>query len=202
MAKTDTDGRPFPEDPAGTMSQTLRYCLAFGLVPVILVVDQLSKAWVLATPAFNARACLDAPGLCGGIEISGLFDLRMVWNRGISFGALQSDGLMRWVLVAMTLAIAVGFAIWLWRARRWLTGLSLSLVVGGAVGNVIDRIRFGAVVDFLDFSGLYFFYVFNVADAAITVGAALLFLDQLLWSRATDGGTPPADKTDPKEDRE
>ena len=87
----------------------------------------------------------------------------------------------------MTTAIAIGFSVWLYRASRRFTGLALALVIGGAFGNVIDRFRFGAVVDFLDFSGIfrpYFFkYVFNVADAAISVGAVLLFVDQFLMSR-------------------
>ena len=87
----------------------------------------------------------------------------------------------------LTTAIAIGFSVWLYRATRRFTGLALALVIGGAFGNVIDRVRFGAVVDFLDFSGLlrpYFFnYVFNVADAAISVGAVLLFADQFLMSR-------------------
>ena len=94
---------------------------------------------------------------------------------------------MRWFLVLMTTAIAIGFTVWLFQATRRFTGIALALVIGGAFGNVIDRVRFGAVVDFLDFSGIlrpYFFnYVFNVADAAISVGAVLLFADQFLMSR-------------------
>jgi signal peptidase II len=81
--------------------------------------------------------------------------------------------------------IAIGFTIWLFRAERWMTALALSMVVGGAVGNLIDRARFGAVVDFLNFSGLYFPWIFNVADACISVGAAALLLDQLLAGRKT-----------------
>ncbi len=157
--------------------------LLAGLVPLILVLDQATKWWVLNTPVFNALACLEARRGCGQIEVSGIFDLTMVWNRGMSYGLFQSEGAARWLLVALTLTIAIVFAIWLARAERRLTALSLALVVGGAVGNVIDRIRFGAVVDFFDFSGLWFPYVFNVADAAISVGAVLLFLDQFLVSR-------------------
>ncbi|MDJ0922352.1 MAG: signal peptidase II [Henriciella sp.] len=164
------------------MSNRVRYSL-FGLIPLILVLDQWSKYLVLQEPRFNALGCLDGAELCGRIELSPIFDLSMVWNRGVSFGIGQSEGVMRWVLVIMTLAIAIGFAVWLWRAGRLLTGLALSLVVGGAIGNVIDRIRFGAVVDFFDFSGIYFIWVFNVADAAITVGAVLLFIDQFLMSQ-------------------
>ncbi len=165
------------------MSKGFRYALFF-LIPAIVVVDQWSKLLILQEPVFNALACLEGAQRCGKIEISSIFDLSMVWNRGISFGALESEGIMRWVLVGFQIAIAVGFAVWLLRvARRW-TGLALALVIGGAIGNVIDRIRFGAVVDFLDFSGMYFIWVFNVADAAISVGAVLLFIDQFLMSRS------------------
>ncbi|WP_300376005.1 signal peptidase II [Henriciella sp.] len=155
-----------------------------GLILVVVVSDQVTKWMVLNTPAFNARACLDVTVACGQIKVSPLFDLTMLWNRGISFGTFQSDGIMRWVLVGATSGIAVAFAIWLTRAQRWLTALSLSLVIGGAIGNLVDRVRFGAVVDFLDFSGMYFPWVFNIADSAITVGAVLLFLDQFLMSRS------------------
>lgn len=168
------------------MSQRFRIAM-FLLIPVIIAVDQWSKWLVLNEPKFNSLGCLDGSQRCGGIEVSGVFDLTMVWNRGISFGLGQSEGIMRWLLVLMTIGIAVGFTVWLFRASRWLTGLALAMVIGGAFGNVIDRVVFGAVVDFLDFSGLwrpYFFnYIFNIADAAISVGAVLLFVDQFLMSR-------------------
>jgi len=168
------------------MSKVFRGALFF-LIPIIVIVDQWTKQLILNEPKFNALGCLDKTQRCGGIEVSGIFDLTMVWNRGVSFGLGQSEGIMRWVLVALTVAIAVGFAIWLFRAQRKLTAIALALVVGGAIGNVIDRIVFGAVVDFLDFSGIwepYFFnYIFNVADAAISVGAVLLFVDQFLMMR-------------------
>lgn len=168
------------------MSKVFRGALFF-LIPIIVVVDQWTKYLILNEPKFNALGCLDKTQRCGGIEVSGIFDLTMVWNRGVSFGLGQSEGIMRWVLVALTVAIAVGFAIWLFRAQRKLTAIALAMVVGGAIGNVIDRVVFGAVVDFLDFSGIwepYFFnYIFNVADAAISVGAVLLFVDQFLMMR-------------------
>lgn len=168
------------------MSQRIRFAFYF-LVPVIVVLDQWSKSAILSEPKFNALGCLDPVQRCGQIEVLSFFDLTMVWNRGVSFGIGQSEGVMRWLLVVMTTAIAIGFSVWLYRATRRFTGLALALVIGGAFGNVIDRVRFGAVVDFLDFSGIfrpYFFnYVFNVADAAISVGAVLLFVDQFLMSR-------------------
>ena len=169
------------------MTPLSRTVLAAIVIPAIVVLDQWSKWLVLSEPRFNALGCLDRTQPCGGIEVSAMFDFTMLWNRGMSFGALQSDGIMRWVLVVVTIAIAIGFGIWLVQAGRRLTAFALTLVIGGAIGNVIDRIRFGAVVDFLDFSGIwppYFFnYVFNVADAAITVGAVLLFFDQFILSR-------------------
>lgn len=168
------------------MSKNARILFYF-LVPIIVVLDQWSKWLILNEPTFNALGCLDQTQRCGQVEVLSFFDLTMVWNRGISFGIGQSEGLMRWFLVLMTTGIAIGFSVWLYRATRRFTGLALALVIGGAFGNVIDRVRFGAVVDFLDFSGLmrpYFFnYVFNVADAAISVGAVLLFADQFLMSQ-------------------
>ncbi|MFN3212362.1 MAG: signal peptidase II [Henriciella sp.] len=168
------------------MTKPFRYALFF-LIPIIVILDQWSKWLILNEPKFNALGCLDQTQRCGQIDVLPFFDLTMVWNRGISFGIGQSEGLMRWFLVLMTTAIAVGFTVWLFNAGRRFTGVALALVIGGAFGNVIDRIRFGAVVDFLDFSGIfrpYFFnYVFNVADAAISVGAVLLFADQFLMSR-------------------
>lgn len=168
------------------MTQRVRIAFFF-MVPVIVILDQWSKWAILNEPTFNAIGCLDRSQRCGQVDVTPFFDLTMVWNRGISFGIGQSEGIMRWILVILTTAIAIGFSIWLYRATRRFTGLALALVIGGAFGNVIDRVRFGAVVDFLDFSGLlrpYFFnYVFNVADAAISVGAVLLFADQFLMSR-------------------
>lgn len=176
------------------MTQTWRLsCLAS--IPALIIIDQITKWMVLNTPVFNAMGCLDRTQLCGKIELSPIFDLSMVWNRGVSFGIGQSEGVMRWVLVVTTTSIAIGFAIWLLRAQRLLTGLALTLVVAGAIGNVIDRIRFGAVVDFFDFSDIWFVYVFNVADACITVGAVLLFVDQFLMSRQASKSASSSDGT-------
>ena len=168
------------------MTQFLRLCL-YATIPVLIAIDQFTKWLVLNTPAFRALECLDRTVPCGGSELSPVFDLSMVWNRGVSFGAFQSEGIMRWLLVLITLGIASGFAVWLTRADRRLTAISLALVVAGAIGNLIDRVRFGAVVDFLDFKDIWFIWVFNVADAAITVGAVLLFADQFLMSRNKEG---------------
>lgn len=178
---------------AGTMDlisrekMTREWRWGVPLIIAIIILDQITKAWVLGTPAFNAMECLSNTSLCRKIELSPIFDLTMTWNRGVSFGAFQADGLARWGLFIVIGTIAVGFSIWLFRAERWLTALALAMVVGGAVGNLVDRARFGAVVDFLDFSGLYFPWIFNVADASISVGAAVLLLDQVLAGRKQPG---------------
>jgi signal peptidase II len=178
---------------AGTMDlisrekMTREWRWGVPLIIGIVILDQLTKAWVLGTSAFNAMECLPNTSFCGKIELSPIFDLTMTWNRGVSFGAFQADGLARWGLFVVIGAIAIGFSVWLFRAERRLTALALAMVVGGAVGNLIDRARFGAVVDFLDFSGLYFPWIFNVADASISVGAAVLLLDQVLAGRKQAG---------------
>lgn len=168
------------------------------LIVAIVIIDQLTKAWVLATPEFNALNCLQGNMLCGRMELSPVLDFSMTWNRGVSFGVMQAEGLARWGLFVLIGAIAVGFTLWLLRAERWMTALALSMVVGGAVGNLIDRAVFGAVVDFIDFQGPWFGWnivgwdvgfpwIFNVADAAISLGAAALLLDQVLAGRKRAG---------------
>jgi len=175
------------------MKQTQRLLIAAFIIPLTVILDQWSKALILGEPRFNALACLDRSQYCGKIEVSPVFDFSMVWNYGMSFGTLQSEGIMRWVLVALACTIAMGFAVWLFRATNWVTATALSFVVAGAIGNVIDRVRFGAVVDFIDVSSAipFFPWVFNVADSAVTVGAALLLYDQfiLLPKSANNGDT-------------
>ena len=167
------------------MRHSQRFLIAGFIIPIAIIFDQWTKALILAEPKLDAMACLHDRNLCGKVEVSWLFDFSMVWNRGMSYGLFQADGIGRWLLVFVAIAIATGFAIWLFRAGHWLTVTALSFVVAGAVGNVIDRVRFGAVVDFVDVSELlpFFPWVFNVADAAVTVGAILLLWDQFILSR-------------------
>lgn len=148
-----------------------RFWLGLALALAVIGADQLSKFWIVSITRLPE---------IGKIELSGVFDLTFVRNAGVSFGLLHADGqIERWGLVVMSGAIACAFVWWLRSAERHLSALALGLVIGGAVGNLIDRARFGYVVDFLDFSGMYFPWVFNVADASITIGAALLILDYL-----------------------
>ncbi|MBL8538159.1 MAG: signal peptidase II [Hyphomonadaceae bacterium] len=166
--------------------------LGLALAAVVFVFDQISKWLILGPGRFSPPGCLEGGYGCRFIEISPIFDLQMVWNRGVSFGLLRaSEDIARWGLVALSFAISGVFLWWLRSAERRLTAVALGLVIGGALGNVIDRIRFGAVADFLDFNGLWFPWVFNVADAAITVGAILLALDMVFFTESEPGkGTP------------
>lgn len=167
-----------------------------GLVVALCVIlsDQISKLWVLHGLNLSPDGCLDwflrSPdalyNTCEAIEISGVFDLTMVWNIGVSFGLLGADNALgRWLLVIFSVVVAAGLAFGLAgrgpiKALRPLQGLAFGFIIGGALGNAIDRAVYGAVVDFLDFSGLMFPYVFNIADVAINLGVAALLMDILL----------------------
>ncbi len=144
----------------------------FGMALAILLADQLSKYWVLEI--------LDLPSL-RQIEVLPFFYLTMVWNRGVTFGLFAADGEVgRLILVGIASAAVIAFGFWLWRAQTWLVALSVGAIAGGAVGNVIDRVRFGAVVDFLHFHAWgWSWYVFNVADMAVVCGVAALIADGL-----------------------
>lgn len=134
----------------------------------IIVLDQASKFWIVHG--------LNLPEL-GKIEISGIFDLSYVENRGASFGMLSG---MRWLLSVISIGVALALGAWLGRLTRPVAAAGVSFIIGGALGNLYDRLAYGFVVDFLDFSGLYFPWVFNVADTAINVGIAFLLLDAWL----------------------
>jgi len=115
------------------------------------------------------------------IEVTSFFNLVMGWNRGISFGFFNNDSpLNSWVLPLVTLLIVCFLVVWLARAGGVMICMSLGLIIGGALGNLIDRLRYGAVADFLDFHAFgYHWPAFNVADSAITVGACMLVWDSL-----------------------
>jgi signal peptidase II len=160
-------------------SRTLAYVSAIG----IFIVDQITK-WIVINPlALQAR---------GQIELLPIFNLTWVENRGISLGLLTADSeLGRWLLVAMTAAIAAGVAWWITREERRGDQLALALVLGGALGNIVDRVRFGYVVDFADlhFGAFRPFLVFNVADAAISIGVVILLLRAFLIREKAPEGT-------------
>ena len=148
---------------------------AYALATSVVALDQAVKFWILEIFRLPERA--SAPVL-------GPLTLSMVWNRGVSFGMLTSDApWTRWALTAFSLLAAGALAVWAWRIERVLLAIAVGLIMGGAVGNAIDRIRLGAVADFLDFKQLFFPWVFNVADSAITIGAALLLWDVFMAPR-------------------
>jgi len=145
---------------------------ALVLIVAILLLDQWSKMAVLAyfKPESNHP-----------IEVTSFFNIVLVWNKGISFGLFSHNEYSPLVFVAIAIMITLMMLAWLKKADNMLLATALSLVVGGAIGNVIDRIRLGAVVDFLDFYlGSYHWPAFNVADSAICVGVFLLSIDGLL----------------------
>jgi signal peptidase II len=152
-------------------SQTARI-IGFGTVFLVFLADQLSKLWVLRGLDLNG------PASSGQIEILPFFNLTMVWNMGISFGLFPAENtVMRVVFIVFSVAVSIYLASWIWRSTRQLQAIACGMIIGGALGNALDRIIHGAVADFLDFSGLYFPWVFNIADAAISVGVVLLLLD-------------------------
>lgn len=172
-----------------------------ALALALIVADQLSKWAVMERilhPAsgveraphgfFDWLASAPPPLPFARIEVLPFFNWVMVWNRGISFGLFQNESeLGPVIMVAVALAISVIFIVWLFRTDRWITVLTIGLVVGGAVGNVIDRLRFGAVADFLDFHAFgHHWPAFNLADSAITVGIALLVVDGLFFEPKTN----------------
>jgi len=141
------------------------------IATIVCVLDQASKWWVL----------LDIMSPPDPIEVLPVFNLVLVWNRGVSFGLFAAgDPMAKWFLIAVAVVIVVALSVWLRRAQSRLVVSAIGLIVGGAAGNVIDRLVHGAVVDFLDFHvAAYHWPAFNIADSAITVGAALLILDSL-----------------------
>ena len=146
--------------------------LGYGIAVVVFALDQLVKYWVTSVLDLQTR---------GVVPVLPVFDLTWVENNGVSMGLLRADGPTgRWLLVAATLAIAIAVAVWIARAVDRTDTVALGLVLGGALGNIVDRVRFGYVIDFFDaFWHDHHFYVFNVADAAITVGVALLLVRSL-----------------------
>jgi signal peptidase II len=150
--------------------------IAYAAAFVALALDQASKYWVVNI--------LDLPDRFQ-YHLSQVFNLTMVWNDGVSYGFLKAHGgVGRWALALFSLAVAAALAAWVWRSARALPAAGVGLIMGGAIGNALDRVRMGRVVDFLDFSGSHVFpWVFNVADSAITVGVALLILDSVLGER-------------------
>lgn len=154
-----------------------------GLIVALLTVaaDQAVKLWLLFV--------FDLPSQ-GRVPLAPFLDLVMVWNTGISYGLFPQEGeIGQWVLFAVKLAAVILMLTWLFRAGTKLTALGLGLIIGGALGNAIDRVAYGAVADFVLFyvataTFRFNWYVFNLADAAIVAGVAGVLYDSLLGSDA------------------
>ncbi|WP_426611510.1 signal peptidase II [Bradyrhizobium sp. McL0616] len=153
----------------------LRAGILSAIVTVIL--DQASKLWLLNVFDLAHR---------GAVRVTPFFDLVLAWNIGISFGWLQNDSQAAQLALMAVKAIAVvALAIWMARSHTFLATVALGLIIGGAIGNGIDRLAYGAVVDFalfhIEIAGNTFnWYVFNLADVAIVAGVAALLYDSFL----------------------
>ena len=147
--------------------------LGFGIAALVFLLDQLTKYWILAVVRLPER---------GYIEILPVFRLTYVENIGVSMGMFNAyTAVGRWFLVVVTGGIAAAVAVWISREKARADVIALGLILGGALGNIVDRVRFGYVVDFLHFFwGEHSFWVFNVADAAITTGVLLLLSRALM----------------------
>lgn len=162
-----------------------RSALVLALALAGMLIDQGFKLWMLQGFDIAAR---------GRVPLTPFFDLVMVWNYGISYGLLQQDGdLGRWLLVAVTVIVTLLFWGWAAQAERRLQAAGFALVIGGAVGNGIDRVVHGAVADFFHFHvGSFSWYVFNLADVWIVAGVALLLYDSFRPS-PNDAAKPGSD---------
>ena len=156
--------------------------MAYGLALLTVILDQVSKAWILGMGMIPGES----------VRVLPFFKLSLVYNPGISFGLLAASGAGRWLLVLFALAVVIAVGVWARSLTKPLPAVALGLIMGGALGNnIIDRVRFGRVTDFLDFSGLGFPWVFNIADAAINIGVAVLLIEVMFSGRDADK-TPPS----------
>ena len=165
---------------------------ASALILAILALDYAAKRLVID---FLQPGCppLDATLRIGGcghrVEVTGFFNIAWVWNFGVSFGMFGDGAIPPWGLKLAAGAIVTALVVWLWRADTKWSALGLALVIGGALGNIIDRAIWGAVYDFLDFHAFgAHFPAFNLADSAITLGVATLIGESFLAAKPKPSG--------------
>ena len=144
--------------------------LGAGVAVLSFLGDRLHKWWTLHI--------LDLPNV-GRIRLSDNFDIVMAWNKGVSYGLFQAETTAGIVfLVAFALAIVVGLGLWLAKAENKALVIAIGLIIGGALGNVLDRLIYGAVADFFSFHAFgFYWYIFNVADIWIAVGVGLVLIE-------------------------
>src|SRR6476619_4630229 len=163
-----------------------KYRLGFAVALAVFALDQLTK-WIVTGP-------LGLNQLGDQLYLLPFFNFTYTENEGISLGLLNATNpIGRWMLVGLTSAIAVGVAVWIGRERNRTDQMALGMVLGGALGNILDRVRFGYVVDFADlhFGNFRPFLVFNVADAAISIGVVILLLRAFLARKDHGEGHEP-----------
>jgi signal peptidase II len=150
--------------------------IGFAAALITLVLDQATKLYTLFVYDLPVRE---------PVELAPFLNLIVVWNRGISYGLFQQHtDVGRWILIFVSILAAIGLSFWIRNAAGRLLAASLGLIVGGAVGNVIDRLAYGAVFDFLQLHvGSWSWYVFNVADAAIVAGVIGLLYDSFVLEK-------------------
>jgi len=161
--------------------------LGFSIALLIFGLDQLAK-WVVTGP-LQLREI-------GQVVLLPIFNLTYTENNGISLGLLNATNPVgRWMLVALTSVIAIGVAYWIGKEKNRFDQLALGMVLGGALGNILDRVRFGYVVDFADlhFGDFRPFLVFNVGDAAISIGVVILLLRAFLTRKERTEGEKPGE---------
>ena len=161
--------------------------LGFTIAALIFGLDQLAK-WIVTGPLALREV--------GQVVLLPIFNLTYTENNGISLGLLNATNPVgRWMLVALTGAIAIGVAYWIGKEKNRFDQLALGMVLGGALGNILDRVRFGYVVDFADlhFGDFRPFLVFNVGDAAISIGVVILLLRAFLTRKERKEGEKPGE---------
>jgi signal peptidase II len=155
--------------------------IGFSIAGCIFLVDQFAK-WIVTYPMQLEQRQT--------IALLPIFRLQWTENTGVSMGLLTTSGeIGRWLLVALTAGLSIGVTLWLWRERNREDAIALGLILGGAIGNIVDRVRLGYVIDFanLHFGSISPFLVFNVGDAAITIGVLLLIVRALFAREAKSG---------------
>jgi signal peptidase II len=163
--------------------------LGFAIAILVFAIDQLTKYWVTGPLGMNQ--------LGDQLTLLPIFNFTYTENQGISLGLLNATNPVgRWMLVALTSAIAVGVAVWIGKEKNRIDQVALGMVLGGALGNILDRVRHGFVTDFLDlhFGEFRPFLVFNIGDAAISIAVVILLLRAFL-TRKDDAKGPGPEET-------